>query len=269
MNITNDNYEAYLLDYLEGRLSPDETAQLKAYVAAQGLDWDELTEPLPQLEALQTSYEGKAALKKQRAVVPLYAKIASAAAAAGLLLTLGLWPDKSMPKAEPIAELQPIKANRIEMLTETPTLPKRTVAFVAPKTEAKQKPEGKAKTATLIQERKEMPVLANLQPIAAQPVAIQIQEQEMLPPTFTMDFDWAMASAEYADYGTYDDEPLSLLSRGLLWLTGGRHDSLGSLVGAGVNKAKQEVVEIANKIEQRTDESLAEVKERWDEKWIE
>ena len=48
-NITIDNYEAYLLDYMEGNLSPDEAEQLKAFVAAQGLDWNELTEELPHL----------------------------------------------------------------------------------------------------------------------------------------------------------------------------------------------------------------------------
>ena len=37
-NINIDNYEAYLLDYLEGNLSPDKAEQLKAFVVAQGLD---------------------------------------------------------------------------------------------------------------------------------------------------------------------------------------------------------------------------------------
>ena len=57
--ITIDNYEAYLLDYMEGNLSPDEAEQLKAFVAAQGLDWDELTEELPHLEAPQIASSGK------------------------------------------------------------------------------------------------------------------------------------------------------------------------------------------------------------------
>ena len=107
-NITTDNYEAYLLDYMEGNLSPEGAAELKAFVAAQGLDWSELTEELPYLAAPQVAYEGKEKLKKKAAVVPLYVKIASAAAAAGLLLTVSLWPEKSMPKVEPIAELKPI-----------------------------------------------------------------------------------------------------------------------------------------------------------------
>ena len=100
-NITTDNYEAYLLDYMEGNLSPDEAEQLKAFVATQGMDWDELTEELPHLETPQIAFEGKEKLKKKAAVVPLYVKIASVAAAAGLLLTVTLWPEKSMQKTGP------------------------------------------------------------------------------------------------------------------------------------------------------------------------
>ena len=114
MNITIDNYEAYLVDYLDGNLSESETKQLQSFVAAQGLDWDELTEKLPHLEAPALAYENKEGLKKKVAVVPLYVKIASAAAAAGLLLTVGLWPEKQLPKMEPIAELKPVAATRIE-----------------------------------------------------------------------------------------------------------------------------------------------------------
>ena len=71
-NITTDNYEAYLLDYMEGNLSPDEAEQLKAFVATQGMDWDELTEELPHLEAPQIAFEGKEKMKKKATVVPLY-----------------------------------------------------------------------------------------------------------------------------------------------------------------------------------------------------
>ena len=58
-NITTDNYEAYLLDYIEGNLSTDETEQLKAFIAAQGLEWEELTEELPQLEVPTVAHPNK------------------------------------------------------------------------------------------------------------------------------------------------------------------------------------------------------------------
>ena len=128
MNITTDNYEAYLIDYLDGNLSADETEQLKQFVATQGLDWAELTEGLPHVEAPQIVYQNKSDLRslslrslrplegskgrtdnEKRRIVPLYVKIASAAAAAGLLLPLSLWPEKPLPKVEPIAELPAIQ----------------------------------------------------------------------------------------------------------------------------------------------------------------
>ena len=141
-NITPDKYEAYLLDDLEGNLSPDEAEQLKAFVAAQGLDWDELTEELPHLEAPQIAYEGKESLKQrslspskgrpQRNIIPLYVKIASVAAAAGLLLTVSLWPEKQLPKVEPIANLKPIEVSRIVTHEPTNLLPRRAIERIAP-----------------------------------------------------------------------------------------------------------------------------------------
>ena len=101
-NITTDNYEAYLLDYTEGNLSPDEAEQLKAFVEAQGMDWNELTEGLPHLEAPQIEFDNKESLKKKGAIIPLYVKIASVAAAAGLLLTVSLWPENRCKKPIPL-----------------------------------------------------------------------------------------------------------------------------------------------------------------------
>ena len=145
MNITTDNYEAYLIDYLDGNLSAGETEQLKQFVATQGLDWEELTEGLPHLEAPQIVYQNKSDLRSlslrslrplegskgrhKIAIIPLYVKIASAAAAAGLLLTLSLWPEKSLPKVDPIAELKPIHS--CLTFTEDPLriVPKRAIPF--------------------------------------------------------------------------------------------------------------------------------------------
>ncbi len=66
MNITTDNYEAYLTDYLDGNLSADETEQLKQFVAVQGMDWTELTEGLPQVTAPAITYNGKESCPKRR-----------------------------------------------------------------------------------------------------------------------------------------------------------------------------------------------------------
>lgn len=273
MNITFDNYEAYLVDYLDGNLSESETKQLQTFVAAQGLDWDELTEELPHLEAPALAYENKEGLKKKATVVPLYAKIASVAAAAGLLLTVSLWPEKSLPKMEPIAELQPVAATRLERPLERLALPTRPARFVKQNVVVREKNVEIEKVAM---EKTEMPLVAELPQIKAKEARI-----ETTSPIFTEpDFDYlayrinaGMALAQYENHSfeeNLEDEGVSLIGRGLLWLTGGRHSSFASLINSGLSQAKKETIEAATDMAlaayQRADEQLASAKERWEEK---
>lgn len=290
-NITTDNYEAYLLDYMEGNLNADETKQLKAFVAAQGLDWNELTAPLPYLEAPQVAYEGKERLKQRplslskgskgrtkHTVVPLYVKIASAAAAAGLLLTVSLWPEKSMPKVEPIAELKPILPGRLITASETTTtLPPRTMQFVQPQVVKKEKPTVFENVAEVISERAETPLVAQLEPQKAHilPISTTFNEPDFDLLAYRMDTHLALAQIEASRFDDflYDEEydrELSLIGRGLLWLTNGRHDSFASLIGAGVSKAKQDLTEAATDVAlaaySNFNEQFEETKERWEER---
>ena len=290
-NITTDNYEAYLLDYMEGNLNADETEQLKAFVAAQGLDWNELTAPLPYLEAPQVAYEGKERLKHpplslskgskgrtKHTVVPLYVKIASAAAAAGLLLTVSLWPEKSMPKVEPIAELKPILPGRLITASETATtLPPKTIQFVQPQVVKKEKPTVSENVAEAISERAETPLIAQLEPQKAQslPTSAIIDEPDFDLVAYRMDTHLALAQIEvnrFKDFSEDEDNDrgLSLIGRGLLWLTNGRHDSFASLIGAGVSKAKQDLTEAATDMAlaaySNFNEQFEETKERWEER---
>ena len=273
MNITIDNYEAYLVDYLDGNLSESETKQLRSFVAAQGLDWDELTEELPHLEAPALAYENKEGLKKKATVVPLYAKIASAAAATGLLLTVSLWPEKSLPKVDPIAELQPIAATRIERPRERLALPTRPAQFVKQNVVVGEK---KVEVEEIVMEKMEMPLVAELPQIKVKEARI-----ETTSPIFTEpDFDYlayrinaGMALAQYESHSfeeNLEDEGVSLIGRGLLWLTGGRHSSFASLINSGLRQAKKETIEAATDMAlaayQRADEQLEEAKERWEEK---
>ena len=284
-NITIDNYEAYLLDYMDGNLSPDETKQLKAFVAAQGLDWSELTEELPRLEAPQIEFEDKKRLKKQRAIVPLYVKIASAAAAAGLLLTVGLWPEKSMPKMEPIAELKPILPGRLITASETSALPPRTIHFVQPQSIKKGK-EAIVENASgmisetvsgTISERDKAPLVAQLEPQKAQilPASLTIGEPDFDLMAYKMNTNLALAQIganRFDDFSGNEkyERNLSLIGKGLLWLTQGRHDSFASLIGAGVRKAKQDLTEAATDLAlaayYNVSEQIEEAKERWEEK---
>lgn len=59
MKINQTNIEAYLLDYMEGRLEMHEVEELMAYAKANGLDLDELTEDLPVLKPEPAVFESK------------------------------------------------------------------------------------------------------------------------------------------------------------------------------------------------------------------
>ena len=273
-NITTDNYEAYLLDYMEGNLSPDEAEQLKAFVAAQGMDWDELTEELPHLEVPQIAYEGKESLKKKSAIVPLYVKIASAAAAAGLLLTVTLWPERSMPKTEPVAELKPVLPTRLITSEERQTLPPRTVNFVTAQTKTAQNNKVKKQPNTV---RTETALLADLQPIKAGETPIALTAMHANDPDFaliaySMNTNLAFAQYNESDFtdDVEDERDLSLIGRGIYRLTDGRHDSFASLISTGLSTAKKEVslaaTDLALTAYYRADERFEEAKEQWQEK---
>ena len=273
MNITIDNYEAYLLDYLDGNLSESETKQLRAFIIAQGLDWVELTEELPHLEAPALAYENKEGLKKKVAVVPLYVKIASAAAAAALLLTVSLWPEKQLPKLEPIADLKPIEATRIERPLDRLILQTKPAQFVKPNVVVKEKKAEVEKH--VVVEKAEVPMLAQLESIKTEKVQIVALAADIEEP----DFDYlayrinaGMALAQYENHSfeeNVENEDVSLIGRGLLWLTGGRHSSFASLINSGLRQAKKETIEAATDMAlaayQRADEQLEEAKERWEE----
>ena len=267
-NINIDNYEADLLDYMEGNLGPDEAEQLKSFVAAQGLDWDELTEELPRLEAPQIEFENKERLKKKDALVPLYVKIASAAAAAGLLLTVTLWPDKSMPSMEPVAELKPILPTRLITSEENQMLPPRTVSFMTTQTKVKKQ------TQTV---RTETALLADLQPIKAEETPIALTSTYDEGPDLDLiayQMNSNLAFTQFDESNIIDDledeRNLSLIGKGIYRLTNGNHDSFASIFSTGLNTAKQEIrlaaTDVALTAYNRADERIEEAKERWQEK---
>ena len=292
MNITTDNYEAYLIDYLDGNLSADETEQLKQFVAAQGLDWAELTDELPHLEAPQIVYESKNNLcrrfdrlndlrslspstsrslslskgRHKNAIIPLYVKIASAAAAAGLLLTIGLWPEKSLPKVEPIAELLSIQPHLT--LTEDPfqIVPKSAIPFT--------KIQGSRKEAKSQPTRMEIETIAALSPMKAQEIATfetsdfaLASDIELL--RYRMESEATLARLAFES--TFVEEmPTSFIGRGIYRMTEGRHASIGDLINAGLHIAKKEIkkasADAALATYYRAEEHYEEAKEYWQEK---
>ena len=272
-NITIDNYEAYLLDYMEGNLGPDEAEQLKAFVAAQGLDWNELTEELPHLEAPQIEFENKERLKKKGALVPLYVKIASAAAAAGLLLTVTLWPEKQLPKVEPVAELKPILPTRLITSEKSQTLPPSTISFA---TTQNKKTQNKVKKQQK-NVRTETALLADLQPLKAEgrPIALtttQTYEPDFGHIAYHLYSDPAFAQLYDSNYGNTneDERNLSFIGKGIYRLTDGRHDSFASIISVGLSTAKKEfnlaATDIAMTAYYRADERFEEAKENWQDK---
>jgi len=269
MNINTENYEAYLLDYMEGQLNAEETAQLKAFVATQGLDWSELTEPLPHLEAPQMAYESKKDLKKKRAIVPLYVKMAGAAAAAGLLLTVTLWPEKQLPKVESIAELNPIEATHIDVAPKISVLPARPIHFVKSQIVAKEEP--------VVPEKKEVPLVAELPTKSADAIQANHPLVNFEKPDFDLlayhmstDLVFALMTEADDNHLAHENEEVSMIGKAFFWMTKGQHTSLGSLIGSGVRKAKQDLTEAATDFVlaayQHADEQFEEVKERWEEK---
>ena len=281
MNITTDNYEAYLIDYLDGNLSADETEQLKQFVAAQGLNWEELTEDLPHLEAPQIVYQNKAELRslspyKSRSLslskgrperaLPLYVKIASAAAAAGLLLTVSLWPEKSLPKVDPIAELKPIHS--CLTFTEDPLriVPKRAIPFTERQNankEAKSEPT-----------RMETETIAALSPMKAQKIVAYKDAGFALASDIELlryQLETEQVLARLALEPTFEEEmPTSLIGKGIYRMTEGRHASIGDLINAGLHIAKKEIkkasTDAALATYYRVEGHIEEAKEHWQEK---
>lgn len=276
-NITIDNYEAYLLDYMEGNLSPDEAEQLKAFVAAQGMDWDELTEELPHLEAPAVTYQGKENLKKKGTIVPLYVKIASAAAAAGLLLTVTLWPEKSMPRVEPIANLKPIEVSKIKTNEPIALLPRRATESINPLPRTGIRGDDLRSEGHLTSEKTAMPLLAELPTKTATASQIDLPWTNFDEPDFDlmayrMNTELAMMSFDGNEFSVDAEEErdLSLIGKGIYLLTDGRHNSFASIISTGLSTAKKELnlaaTDIALTAYYRADERFEEAKENWQDK---
>ena len=210
-------------------------------------------------------------------MAPMYVKIASVAAAAGLLLTIGLWPEKSLPKIEPIAELKPILPGRLITASETTTLPPKTIQFIQPQFVKKVVEKEKPTVSETISARTETPLVAQLEPQKAQtlPSSPTIDEPDFDLMAYRMNANLALAQIEANRFDAFsldeeNDRDLSLIGKGLLWLTNGRHASFASLIGAGVSKAKQDLTEAATDMAfaaySNFNEQIEEAKERWEVK---
>ena len=119
--------------------------------------------------------------------------------------------------------------------------------------------------------------MAQLEPQKAQilPTSTTIDEPDFDLLAYRMNTNLALAQIEANRFDNYteneeDDRELSLVGKGLLWLTNGRHDSFASLIGAGVSKVKQDLTEAATDMAfaayNNFNEQIEETKGRWEEK---
>ena len=178
-----------------------------------------------------------------------------------------------MPKTEPIAELKPILPGRLITASETSALPPRTIHFVQPQVVKKERPTFSKTTS----ERVETPLVAQLEPQKAPmlPTLPTVAEPDFNLLAYRMNTDLALALINEYDFKGFSeneeyDRELSLIGKGLLLLTNGRHDSFASIIASGLTTAKKELdlaaTDFALTAYNRADESFEEAKEYWEEK---
>ena len=196
-------------------------------------------EEYPRLTPPEVVYENKASLKKTM-VVPLYAKIVSAAAAAALLFGI-FWHRSALPEQQLMAELQPVKAMSVGA-EEHGLLAESQACFILPK--KAERPMTTTKTAPVSCERVEMPMLAELQPKTSL-VLMPMENQLVLDEEILYANNEILTIPQNDDY----DEELSFVGRSLYMITDGEHDSFASIFKEGLQSFKTEMASIATTIQ--------------------
>lgn len=202
-------------------------------------------EEYPRLTPPEVVYDNKAALKKTT-VIPLYAKITAIAASVALLLGI-FWHRSAMPEQELIAELKPIEAQGV-VSNNVMVLAESQAHFIVPKKPVKPSPARSENTS----EKKELPLLAALQPITA--------------PTLVAADPQADMSLAYNVSSTYPDIPynvifsptlnnenfasdLSLIGRGIYKMTDGECESFADVFSEGLQSFKGELTAFATTLQ--------------------
>jgi hypothetical protein len=199
-------------------------------------------EEYPRLVPPEVVYERKASLKKP-VVIPLYAKIISAAAAVALLFGI-FWNRSVMPEQELMAELKPIEATGIKT-DENAVLAKSQARFIVPK-KAPKRPLEKEEV-TVVYEKVEMPMLAELQPKAA-----SLLVNDEYHPGNLLAGEIYFANNETSlinEFTPFDDSDLSLIGRGIYKMTDGEHDSFAGVFSEGLQSVKNEMALLATTIQ--------------------
>ena len=324
MKIRINNYEAFLIDYMEGHLNDAETQQLKDFCAQNNIDFEELTEDLPVLESSSETYnekenlfkneivtddidEGrcilkpdtsivfkdKESLKKKAFIVPLYAKIAAAVAVIALLFGLFWLPktENSNINEQPIlVELTP---ETTEAVSDTVLIPtekfesecRDMACYVSENVQNKSSEDVARNVSTedesneIQQIRVESGLLASLEPRMAKEIIVNEDfaiENGLLPEMVYLlpANDYYLAQNQEWDVEDdyeYHEQHLSLIGRGISWLSQGRYTSIGEAISDGLRIGRREVVELSEQAVAiayiKADEGLNEIKTKWGERF--
>lgn len=174
MKTNLQNYEERFVDYMEGQLSPDEMREVETFVTHHPeLEEDFRLFAISKLEPdPKVRYENKEALmhpSDKLKVIPLFVRIASAAAVVALLLGIGWFflrqgQDPTVTEQPLIANLTPIRATALDLTSPSQELApsscprpfmsqktkSHTVKFPAqPKTSPMEDPSASLETAEL------------------------------------------------------------------------------------------------------------------------
>ena len=323
MKINIENYEALLIDYMEGGLNDAEIQQLKAFCAQNNIDFEEITENLPILESSSKTYnekenlfkngivadhidEGqcilkpdtsivfkdKESLKKKAFIVPLYAKIAAAVAVIALLFGLFWLPktENSNTNEQPIlVELTP---ETTETASDTVLIPtekfesecRDMACYVSENVQNKSSEDVARNVSTedesyeIQQIRIESELLASLEPRIAKEIIVSEDfaiENGLLPEMVYLlpanDYYLAQNQEwEVEDDYEYHEQHLSLIGRGISWLSQGRYTSISEAISDGLRIGRREVVELSEQAVAiayiKADEGLNEIKTKLEER---
>lgn len=347
MKINIENYEALLIDYMEGGLNDAEIQQLKAFCTQNNIDFEELTENLPVLESSSETYnekeslfkngivaddidEGqyilkpdtsivfkdKESLKKKAFIVPLYAKIAAAVAVIALLFGLFWLPktENSNSNEQPILVELTTETNE-SYLKDTIISPENSSANklneecrnvyeneqiasngnIARHISTKQQNNENQRNSSFFEKEENECHIENetedIQPISTEPELLASLEPRMAKEIIVSeDFaiengllpemayllpanDYYLAqNQEWVDEDDYEnyEQHLSLIGRGINWLSQGRYTSIGEAISDGLRIGRREVVELSEQAVAiayiKADEGLNEIKTKWEER---
>ena len=205
------------------------------------MNTDPNLEEYPRLVPPDVVYENKASLKKTT-VIPLYAKIVSAAAVVALLFGI-FWIRSATPKQELMAELKPIESMGIKTDVSM-ALAESQAHFVVPKRALI--PSTKRTGRPALYEKVEAPLLAELQPRVAPMLEVFEQQPDDL---LVSDIYYAENEMSFEGQEIAEDSDLSLVGRGIYRLTGGEHDSFASIFIEGLQSVKNEMTLLATTIQ--------------------